>query len=776
MRKTEQKNHGTKKSQTQTKKTNILDKESSMKTLYEILDVSKKYDFVNVPIAVLQCPIMVGKKLQKYNIKSLSDLFSKTIYVLCKIYGIRTTSIIDLLSVCKQFLQTNGYTEPYRYGKNVSIKKTVEITKKYTNSIVNNEYFDLATVDTEYLFSIQIIDNIYSDLGEELFKCIYTYSNANNYTVSVLNQIAESSKFYSLLNLIEQKTTVFLKKYQSGNKISIKSFEGLWRLTFREDLPEIFTTKDILTDIPRILIGNDEISINQKNSYAEHIIAFLEFLSSDIKNQMQKIREDINNCDKHKNKEKIVELRDEGNTFDTIGIILAISSGTVRRNYYNAIVDFSKKMSKIFIEGYITLIHILSGRKKLLIRSDISLFTDKMIAIWIWNCLQNQRLCSDEYYYSKKYDAVIFLKEEGELPDEIDLYTLFDIDSDCDFLTDNYSEEQKKLFINISSDILERFVLQNSPVYKSTIFQNYPEYGKYTLPEAMKHCHNVISTENGYYLHTSTLSLCEKDRLFLKQYLEETTIKSPLNINTVYTHCQHYMIDFMEQNNITESYKLFAILKYMFNENFDFNWPFIAKKDSGRVITRDLIISILEPYEKINISQLSDIIKVKGYDPISFRNILHLVYPDYIRVNKNTLMKTDLTGLNESIIKKTLSSIYEIVEEKGYILPKNIHEYNLFPKINIHWSQYLFKEMVLNNNVVRYFHLDNFQDDKFDDSIVFISKKYETYDYQSFLLKIILDVYGQEDFFDPKNKYTFYDVSELEIFVRPIRFLTNDNV
>lgn len=115
-----------------------------------------------------------------------------------------------------------------------------------------------------------------------------------------------------------------------------------------------------------------------------------------------------------------------------------------------------------------------------------------------------------------------------------------------------------------------------------------------------------------------------------------------------------------------------------------------------------------------------------------------------------------------------------MVEKQEYILPKNIHEYNLFPKINIRWNQILLKELVLNNNVVRYFYLDNIHDDKFDDSIVFVSKKYETYDYQSFLLNIILEVYGEGDFFDPKNKNTWYDVSGLGIFVTPSRFLTND--
>lgn len=629
---------------------NILDKETSMKTFYEYLDVSKKYDFDNVPTAVLNCSVRVSNQLQKYNIKTLGDLFLITINDFLSMEGIGITSLTDLLSSCKQFLKTNGYAEPYR--KIVRMKEALEITKNYTNSIVNNEYFDLTSVDTEYVIFTQRIDKIYSDLGEEFFKLIYIDSNVNKYTVSILSQIDASSKLYTMINLIEQKTSSFLKRYPTAQNIPVISFVSIWKSIFNEDLPEIFSTKDMLVDISKILLNNYEIPIKEKNSLTKQIYSFLNLLNTDIITTLQQIRKDINNQDKNKICEKVVKLKDEGNTLEEISKILGISRERVRKIYTDAIDTFRIKLSSISIY-FIQLIHIFSDRKKILLKSDISsFFNDKMIGAWVWACLQNDKLYNREYFYSKKYDAVVFRNEEGELPEYIEMYSLFDIGSDNEILNNKEFTAQEKLLINIIVDILERFVQQNSPVHKSKIFLKYPEHDKYTLPEAMKHCHNIISTENGYFIHISTLSLNEEDYQFIKQFLETSTTIFPLNINTVYTQCPPYMFEFMGRNDITEPYKLFAILKYMFDENFDFNWPFIAKKDNGRNISRDVIISILEPYEEIDVNQLFDIISEKGFDPISFRNILHLVYPEYIRVNKNTLMKSDHIGLTRVLLRR----------------------------------------------------------------------------------------------------------------------------
>lgn len=291
------------------------------------------------------------------------------------------------------------------------------------------------------------------------------------------------------------------------------------------------------------------------------------------------------------------------------------------------------------------------------------------------------------------------------------------------------------------TDELDRFIQEKGIAHKSEILRKFSELNESAISQIQQRCPDVLSIGNGNYIHTSRFEIVDDDYTVIRAYLAPSTSESPVNIRIVYDKCKKAFPDFMKRNNLEDRDLLFAILSYMFKDEFEFSKPYISKKGEKKITNRSVILEILKPFDEIRANQLLKILENKGIAYNSMTNLMNLVYPDYIRTDQNKIMKKEITGLNGDLIDETLIALKKIVKKKGYwsslVMPKR----SLFPKINVKWTTFLLECLTINNAVVDYIYFPNQKSGLHTTTTLYVSKKYQKYDVQSLILNVLSKEY-----------------------------------
>ena len=73
----------------------------------------------------------------------------------------------------------------------------------------------------------------------------------------------------------------------------------------------------------------------------------------------------------------------------------------------------------------------------------------------------------------------------------------------------------------------------------------------------------------------------------------------------------------MDRNDIHNRGILYAVLSYMFKNEFKFNRPYIANSDDVELTNRGVILGILESYDEIAIDELMDMLDERSIHYVS---------------------------------------------------------------------------------------------------------------------------------------------------------------
>ena len=188
----------------------------------------------------------------------------------------------------------------------------------------------------------------------------------------------------------------------------------------------------------------------------------------------------------------------------------------------------------------------------------------------------------------------------------------------------------------------------------------------------------------------------------MRSYLTEATRRLPLNIRKAFNDCAVLFPMFMDRNELYNRDMLFAVLNYMFGSEFRFTKPYIANTDNADVTNRGVTLSILEPYDEIEIDELMDILDEHGIHYVSFSVLMQMLSPDYIRTDKNTLMKRVLTGMDDDVVEEALNTLSEAIETEGYLPSCKVLDFIWYPSIDVAWTPYLLEGIVLSSNKIDY--------------------------------------------------------------------------
>lgn len=312
-------------------------------------------------------------------------------------------------------------------------------------------------------------------------------------------------------------------------------------------------------------------------------------------------------------------------------------------------------------------------------------------------------------------------------------------------LTRDYITKEKGKSL---TDEFEDFAKGCGEFHKSDFFVAFPSMTDANLGMLIGRCPNVFSIDNGYYMHSSVLHLIDKDYDEIRKYLDNVCSDCPANSRYLFEEFSYKFIDFMTRNEITNHTKLFGILSYMFGNEFVFSRPYITKEENTSLTNRDVILRCLDGFDTITIEDTIEMCQERGIRYLSSGYLTRQISPNFIRINETTLMRYELTGVNDDVILEVANYIANRVEANKYCSVATIKDFLWFPTISIEWTSHLVESiMYLSGDMIRRIGIP--RSNLSNLTSIYVSEEYMEDDYATFIIKI-LDSAFEKGFFTTK--------------------------
>ena len=305
----------------------------------------------------------------------------------------------------------------------------------------------------------------------------------------------------------------------------------------------------------------------------------------------------------------------------------------------------------------------------------------------------------------------------------------------CQFKTDRdfIKKSDSVKFI----DELESFVEERGIVHKSEIFAEFSSLNEATLGQVTARCGSVFNIDGGYYIHVSQFDIHPEDYSLIRSYLTEACSTVPIHILSVQENIERKFPDFIYRNNFDNKNKLFAALNYMFREEFSFSRPYIARLGESDITNKNVILQHIKDYDSIDVEELINVCEDNNINYISLSYLCNKLMPEYIRVSKTTLMKYEMTNINDEIIDNAVEIIENMLKSADYVVGKKITDYLWFPDIEIEWNEFLLESIIAYSSRINIINLTC--DPLIHTNAVYVSDEFKDETFDSFLVKILTE-------------------------------------
>lgn len=308
------------------------------------------------------------------------------------------------------------------------------------------------------------------------------------------------------------------------------------------------------------------------------------------------------------------------------------------------------------------------------------------------------------------------------------------------------------------TDEFESFAKELGEFHKSDFFAAFPSMTDANLGMLTARCPNVISIDNGYYIHSSLLHIENKDYDEIRTYLNNVCSNGPVNSRYLYEEMSYKFIDFISINDISNHTKLFGILNFMFRKDFVFSRPYISKETYESLTNKEVILHYLEGVDEIAIEDVISMCQEKSVRYMSVAYLIRQLSPIFVRINETTLMRYELIGIDDDVVLDVATYVSEQVKINKYCSVATINDFLWFPSINVEWTSYLVESiMYLAGDMIPCINIPTTNTSNL--TSVFVGEDYEEADYNTFILKILDDAFTN-GFFSTKTEMRDYLVEK----------------
>lgn len=287
------------------------------------------------------------------------------------------------------------------------------------------------------------------------------------------------------------------------------------------------------------------------------------------------------------------------------------------------------------------------------------------------------------------------------------------------------------------TDDFNSFIAERGIVHKSEIFSEFSGLYDATLAQIVSRCPMIFNIDDGYYIHASLFNIHEDDYTVIRNYLIGVCAEYPVNIRSVYDDLSILSPEFIERNDMHNRNKLFAILCFMFADEFTFSKPYIAKLTEQEITNRSVILQLINDYDNISIDELIEICRERNINVLSTTYLIQQLAPHYFRYNVDEFIKQELTGIDDDVINEAADILKQIVNSHDFLASSRVEDFIWYPTIDVDWNVYLLESIVLSSGGVNYILYPNTRSDRLN--AVYVSEKYKHENFQSFVVMLLTE-------------------------------------
>lgn len=193
----------------------------------------------------------------------------------------------------------------------------------------------------------------------------------------------------------------------------------------------------------------------------------------------------------------------------------------------------------------------------------------------------------------------------------------------------------------------------------------------------------------------------------------------------------------MYRNDFEDRNKLFAALNYMFREEFSFSRPYIAKLGVSDISNRSVILQHIEDYDSIVIEELIDICDENCIHYVAPAYLCQMLAPDFVRVNRTTLMRRELTGITDEVIEQANSIIRDLLEVNRYIVSSKVNDFLWYPQIDVDWNEFLLENLIVQSKKINAIYM--LGDPLQHPNAIYVAEEFGKDTFDSFLIKVLTE-------------------------------------
>lgn len=235
---------------------------------------------------------------------------------------------------------------------------------------------------------------------------------------------------------------------------------------------------------------------------------------------------------------------------------------------------------------------------------------------------------------------------------------------------------------------IESYIRNYSPVSKDMLRSTFSGITEAMLMQNIARIPSVILGDTATFIHSDQLNLTDND-YSIRNVIKTLTEDSPVTASKLLEALYHSHSDFLFRNDISTPNLLFGVLQYMFSDEFSFSRPYISSLNIENISKREVILSLLDGQESIDIADLVALCEENHVSYQSTTLLISSMDDAFLRVDENTLISITCIPITDEKLDQIKSLLTDAIGAKGYLIIKAIDNYIFYPDLVYPWTPYL---------------------------------------------------------------------------------------
>lgn len=192
----------------------------------------------------------------------------------------------------------------------------------------------------------------------------------------------------------------------------------------------------------------------------------------------------------------------------------------------------------------------------------------------------------------------------------------------------------------------------------------------------------------GEYFHASHLQINSQERLYLKECLSKLTEDGePHHVKDIYPHILSDRPELLGRNSIRWSFSLFSVLSYLFDGEFTFERPYIAKKNVRIAHPGERMRTFVCSSDRVLLDDLLNIAKDTYHTVPSILDLLNSFDDTHLIADSNSLISIDSVGISAEDVPPIEAAILSEIHDCTPI--PSLHCIQSFKNTHVKWTEWL---------------------------------------------------------------------------------------